>query len=145
MSSNIVVRFVSAVFITYVVAVFFVSQFNANNIAALGVDVSFTDRANAVIHDLVGMLDLYLPIIAVGFLVAFLFTRFVLLRFVKAPAILYPLAGFVALATVHLTLKAVFGMTPVAPTATLIGLLVQCLAGAVGGFVFFKLAPKTQT
>jgi hypothetical protein len=139
MTNNLFVRYLLAVVTTYVVAVVFVSQFNASSIVALGVSVGLWDRLLAVWHDLIGMAELYLPIIAIALLIAFVFTKQVLLRFLENRGLLYSLAGFVGIATVHLTLKAVFDVSAIAPTATVLGLLSQCIAGAFGGWVFYRL------
>ncbi len=138
MQGNLIVRFVFAVLITYIIAVVLVSNFNTQSVVALGVSVSTAERLSAVGQDLVGMLATYLPMIAVAFLIAFTFTKQILLRFLPYRAALYSLAGFVAIATVHIALKAAFEMNPVAPTATTLGFLSQCIAGGIGGWVFYR-------
>ena len=56
----------------------------------------------------------------------------------------YMLAGFVGLIAIHLIMKAVVGMTGVAATRTLAGLLAQGIAGALGGYLFHRLTEKSS-
>ncbi|MBT8115284.1 MAG: hypothetical protein KJP04_07880, partial [Arenicella sp.] len=117
-----------------------ISQFNIARITDMGFPVGASERWQNALHDLGGMFDLYLPLVAIALLIAFLVTAFGVIRLVNKPSLLYPLAGFTALIAMHLILYAVFGMSPVAPTRTLAGLLAQGLAGAVGGYVYLKIA-----
>ena len=131
--------FAFAVSITYVTAVFFVSQFNIASIIALGFEVNLATRANTFVEDIVGMSSLYLLLIAIALAIALLFTSKVLLRFINANGFLFALAGFVGIIAIHFSLELAFGTVPVAPTRTLPGLLSQGLAGAIGGWIYFRL------
>lgn len=51
----------------------------------------------------------------------------------------FVLGGFAAVMAIHLTLRMVFDMNPLWATTTPMGLILQGLAGAVGGYVFFRL------
>lgn len=133
-----VLPYILALVTTYLIAVLGVSQFNASSVASLGVDVGVGDRLYTFSRDLVGMSGSYLPLIAIGFAIALPVARFALLPFIKKPLLLFPLAGFVAVLTIHLLLKMLLGISAIAPTATLIGLITQALAGAVGGYVFVR-------
>ena len=48
-------------------------------------------------------------------------------------------AGGVGLVALHLVMKAVLGLTGIAATRTVMGLLSQGLAGAIGGYLFYWL------
>lgn len=134
-----IVAYIAAVLTTYIFGVVLVSQFNIANIQDMGFVVSLSERLSAVTHDLVGMLGLYLPLIAIAFLIAFLFTNFALLRFIKQPVLLYVLAGFVGIVAIHSILHALLGLSGIAPTRTTTGLLAQGLAGGVGGYVYIRM------
>jgi len=82
------------------------------------------------------MLGTYLPLISIALLIAFLFTSLGLLRFIKRPMALFVLAGFVAIIALHTIMGAVFGVDAVAPVRSLVGLVAQGMAGAVGGYVY---------
>ena len=130
---------------TYVAAVVLLSQLNISQVTSLGFAVSLSQRFAAVLHDLQGMLTIYLPLILVALLIAFLFTSLLLLRFVYKPAFLFPLAGFVAIVSIHVILNIVFGVAGIAPTRTMVGLISQGLAGAMGGYIYFKMAHTRRT
>jgi len=132
------IAYLIGVISAYLSAVVFLSQFNIASITQMGFEVGMGDRFQTVLHDLLGMTSLYLPLIAVAFLIAFLFTRFVLERFLNSSVLLYSLAGFVALLVLHLALNSVFGIHAIAPTRSTLGLLSQALAGGLGGFVFYR-------
>ncbi len=135
-----VVGFVVGVLVTYLVAVPLVSQFNILSITQLGYPVSIGDRVNTALHDIVGMVQIYLPVIVIGLLIAWLFTGLLLTRLIPRSAFLYCLAGFTGLVAIHIILYMVFGVNGVAATRNVFGLLSQGLAGAVGGWVFYRLA-----
>ncbi len=133
--------FFAAVIVTYLLGVLFVSQANLANVAAMGMTIDWSHRIDAILHDLVNMVSLYLPLIAVGLLIAFAVTGG-LLKFVPNLRLIgFVLAGFVGLIALHMIMKAALGMSGIAPTRTLIGLLAQGVAGAVGGFIYVLVAP----
>ena len=71
---NTIVRtigsFLAAVIATYVLGAIFISQGNIANIIAMDFEVSMAQRFDAAIHDVTHMTDIYLPVIAVSFLIA---------------------------------------------------------------------------
>ncbi len=140
---KVVIAFVVAVIVAYVLAVLMYTQLNLANVVEMGLEVTLADRAAAAVHDLAGMLPLYVPIIAVAFLIAFGITRLVLMWVPQLRTLGYVLAGFVAIYTVDFALGALLtsGTHPLAVTRTTVGLLSQCVAGAIGGYVFVRLLP----
>lgn len=135
-----VMGFLIGAAITYVTAVFWVSQFNIAEITALGYSVSFGDRLTTTLHDLGNMISVYFTLIAIALIIAWLFTGLLLSRFIPPSATLYALAGFTGLVAMHVLLKATLGITGVAPTRTLMGLLSQGICGALGGWFFYHIA-----
>lgn len=132
--------FLLAVAVTYVLAVVSASQHVAASLESMGARVDFGTRLAMIGHDLVGMAGSFLPMVAVGFLVAFLVAGFLARRLPLWRPLLYALAGGVAIVTVHLALHAAFGITPVAVARTAGGLAVQGLAGAVGGYLYARIS-----
>jgi len=139
-----VIALIYAVICTYFVAVVFVSQLNIASITDMGFAISISQRFDAIGHDLLGMVSVYLPVILITLLIAFSFTSFAVLRLINMPKLLFPLAGFVGLIAVHLILKQVLEVAGIAPTRTLIGLLSQGCAGALGGYMFHHLANRNR-
>jgi hypothetical protein len=56
--------------------------------------------------------------------------------------VLYVLAGAVGLVTIHLTMKLLLGISGIAPTRAVVGLLAQAVAGGVGGYLFHVISMK---
>lgn len=140
-----VVGYLLAVASTYLIGVLLVTQFNISQVTQLGPAVSLTSRAQTVLHDWLGMLEIYLPLIAIAMFTALLVTGLVLNRFLPRSAWLYALAGLVAMVALHQIMNLVFEISAVAPTRTSLGLLAQGLAGAIGGYTFERFAfPKPQ-
>jgi hypothetical protein len=55
-------------------------------------------------------------------------------------ALLFALAGFVAVVALHLIMKAVLGVSGIAVTRTVAGLIGQGVAGAIGGYCYHVLS-----
>lgn len=135
-----ILAFIIATFITYLIAVPLVSLFNIVSIAELGYPVSFGDQMGTVADDLMGMFVVYMPVIALALLVGWLFTGLLLTRFVERTAFIYALAGFSALIAVHSIMNALLGMSGIAATRSMAGLLAQGVAGGLGGWAFYAVA-----
>jgi hypothetical protein len=129
-------RYAIAVLTTYALASFFSTQSVAASLAAMGVAVSWAERLRMSLHDLLGMTGIFLPVIAAAFAIALPVATWLVRGRPAWRKPLYILAGAVALVAVHLALRAAFGITPVAGARSLIGMMSQALAGAIGGFVF---------
>jgi hypothetical protein len=125
-----------AIIVAYLLASITATQSVIARLAEMGVDVNFAERLRMTLHDIAGMAGMFLPMIAFGFLAAFLLTALLCRWLGKRPVALYILAGAVALITIHLTLNLAFGITPVAIARTTGGLLIQGVAGAVGGYFY---------
>lgn len=135
-----VLAYLVGVIATYLLGVFLVTQFNIVRIVDLGYSVTITERLQTTLHDWGGMIESYLALIAVAMLIAWLFTGLLLTRFVPRTPWLYALAGFVGMIAVHQLIAMVFGISGIAATRSTLGLLAQGLAGAAGGWVFYRVA-----
>ena len=114
------------------------------NVQALGMDVNLEVRLQSTVHDMLGLATSYLPLIAIAFLIAML-ARGGLLRLFPGHALLLSvLAGAVAIVTLHVTMKAVLGLSGIAATRSLAGLLGQGLAGAFGGYLYYRIRCRTS-
>ncbi len=140
-SVRIVVGFVGAVAATYVLSVLAYTQLNLANLVEMGLEVSMATRTGAALHDLSGMLPLYFTIITVALALGFGIAALILRWVPQLRTLGYVSAGFVAIFVVDFLLGAVLtgGTHPLPVTRTTIGLLSQCVAGAVGGYVFTLL------
>lgn len=131
-----------AVLIAYTLASVAISCVNAVSIAQLGYPLTLEQWLFAMVNDWLGMLTSYLILIALGLAIAMATASLLIGRFIKMNVMLYALAGFVALLSIHLLMKQLLGMTPVAPARFWYGLLSQGFAGAIAGCVFWRLRTK---
>jgi hypothetical protein len=125
-----------AIIVAYLLASITATQSVIARLAEMGVDVNFADRLRMTLHDIAGMAGMFLPMIAAGFLAAFMLTALLCRWLGRRPVALYILAGAVALISIHLTLNLAFVITPVAIARTTGGLLIQGIAGAVGAYLY---------
>jgi hypothetical protein len=132
--------FFPAVIVAYVLAAILVTQFNLGSLQSMGVPVSMADRLGATFHDLVGLASSYLLLILVAFILGFPVAAGLARLLPRQRMMLYVLAGGVAILALHLVMKAVLGLSGIAATRSLGGLLSQGLAGAVGGYLFHRLS-----
>lgn len=97
------------------------------------------DRLAMSLRDIAGMAPMFLPMVAFALLVAFM-TAALLGRWLRRWRLpLYLLAGATGLVCIHLGLHLAFGITPVAIARSGAGLLVQGIAGGVGGLTYLAL------
>lgn len=139
-----ILTFLAAALVAYLLAAILASNSALDRVVELGLPVSFAQRVAATAHDIVGMSTSLLPLVLIGFLIAFLITGLLTRRWPGVRLVLYALAGAVAVIGIHIALKLSFDITPVAAARTTGGLLMQGLAGAVGGYLFARLtaAPR---
>lgn len=110
----------------------------------MGVSVSLGDRFATFAHDLLSMTSVYLPIMAVALLVAFLFATLVLRWVPHLRTLGYVLGGTVGMLALILFFKVSMGTNPIAVTRTVVGFASQCLAGAVAGLIYVRLNVKSS-
>ena len=135
-----IAAFFPAVLLAYVLAVIAHTVGVLSAVQSMGVEVAVADAFASIWHDLLGMVGLYLPLIAVALAIAWLVTA-LLLRWAALPrTALYVLAGFAGIVALHLIMAAVFGLVGVAAARTTVGLTVQALAGAAGAYLFARLS-----
>ena len=136
--------FIAAVVIAYCFGALFISQGNIAAVTALGFDVTMSQRLGAIVHDVSGMTDIYLPLVAVSLLLGLPVAFAVVRKNPHLRMIGYMSAGFVALLAMHVIMKAVLGLSGIAPTRTLWGLLAQGVAGGIGGYLFCRLSGQSK-
>jgi hypothetical protein len=128
-----------AVAVAYVLASATATQSVIGSLAGMGVDVQLGVRVQMTLSDILGMANMFLPMVAFALLIAFM-TAALLCRWLARWRLpLYAVAGAAALVTIHLILHLAFGLTPIAIARTAGGLMLQGLAGAAGGVCYFLL------
>ena len=136
--------YIAAVIVAYCFGALFISQCNIAAVTGLGFDVTMSQRLGAIIHDVSGMTDIYLPLVAVSLLLGLPVAFAVVRKNPHLRMIGYVSAGFVALLAMHVIMKAVLGLSGIAPTRTLWGLLAQGVAGGIGGYLFCRLSGQSK-
>ena len=134
--ARISAAFLSALAVTTVLASAAQTQMVLAGLQALGAPMPLDVRLSATLHDIAGLgpaygavlclaLGLALPVGALG------------KRLLPALApIAYPLAGAAGVAAALLLMPVAVGMMPISGARAPLGFALQCLAGAVGGWVF---------
>lgn len=136
--------YIAAVIVAYCFGALFISQGNIAAVTGLGFDVTMSQRLGAIVHDVSGMMDIYLPLVAVSLLLGLPVAFAVVRKNPHLRMIGYVSAGFVALLAMHVIMKAVLGLSGIAPTRTLWGLLAQGVAGGIGGYLFCRLSGQSK-
>ena len=133
----------AAVLASYALACFAATQSVVGRLGDMGIPVSLAKRLQMSGQDLLGMAGLFLPLIAVGLLLAFLVAGFLGRRSPQRRTVLFILAGAMAMISIHLALQWSFDITLVAVARSPLGLLSQSLAGAAGGYLYTLLKRST--
>lgn len=142
---RLILAFLAAVVVTAAAAAAVSTQFVLAELSQLGVEIGIGDRLAMTAHDMVGMGVTYLPIVGVGFLLAFGVAALVIRYLLPQWSVLgYTLAGFTAILAIMLIMIAAFGLVPIAGARSVAGMLGQCLAGALGGYLFARILSGRQ-
>ncbi len=142
---RVVIGYGLAVISSYIAGAVLVSQGNISRITELGFEITLAQRFNSAGHDIMSMYSIYLPLIAVALLIAFVVAAQVIRRLPHLRLLGYTLAGFVGIMAIHLLLKQVVGISGIAPTRTLLGLIGQGAAGALGGVCFYWITQQPSS
>jgi hypothetical protein len=134
------VAFALAVVVTSALGAVAHSQLVASAVSRLGHPVPLGDRLTWAGHDALGMFSTYAPIIAIGFLIAFLVAALIVRRFAHLRSLGYTLAGAVAIVVAIVVMKQLLDVTGIASARSALGMIAQALAGAAGGWVFARLS-----
>lgn len=132
--------FFPAVLIAYLLASVFFTQTILATVQSFGLDVTLADRLAATWHDIMGMASSYLLLLLVAFIIGLPVAAGLTRLLGGHRALLFTLAGFVAVLALHLIMKTVLGVSGIAVTRSLAGLIGQGLAGAVGGYCYHRLS-----
>ena len=67
---KVVGAYFAAVLVTFVFGSIFATQFILGNLQDMGMTVTFSDRLSTTLHDIAGLSVIYLPIIAISFVIS---------------------------------------------------------------------------
>jgi hypothetical protein len=128
-----------AVAIAYVLATVTATQSVVASLDGMGVAVGLADRLAMTERDIRGMAPMFLPMVAFALLVAFLSSALLSRWLHRWRLPLYFTAGAAALVCIHLALHLAFGITPVAIARSGGGLVMQGMAGGIGGLIYIAM------
>ncbi len=137
--ARIAAAYVLAVLVAYLLAATAATQAVLAGLEGLGVTITLGERISTTGHDLLGMLPSYGLLIAIGFAIALPIAAAVSRFLPSWRAFGLVAAGALAVGLIHIGLNSVFETHLVAATRTTVGMLVQVMAGGLGGYAFYRL------
>ncbi|BFM10986.1 hypothetical protein R50072_11390 [Simiduia litorea] len=139
------VSWLGASCVGFIAASLFHSQQVQANLINVGANVDIATRFAAATDDLLGLSASYLPIIAIGFAIAFSVATFIKRKTALAPTLLYGLAGATALGCILGLMQPIMEITLIAGARHWVGFCLQIIAGALGGFTYALLVQPRPT
>ena len=127
--------------VCYVFAALFSQLVVLVGLMQLGLKISIADNLFSLLHAVLNMVP-YLIVILIGFAVAFGVAWGVKNLAKTLSEFAYPIAGAAAMGTALGLMYLQFGVFPILGAQETYGLILQILAGALGGFAFERIRPK---
>lgn len=141
---RIVGAFIAAVVTASILASIFSTQFVIAGLVDIGVSVPLDTRMSMTVKDL-NILQTLLAVVAACFLIGFIVAGLTQRGLGGNRQLWYVIAGGSALVATLLVMNAVLQLMPIAGARTIMGLIMQGVAGAIGGWVFAWLTkPKRR-
>lgn len=132
-------KFFCAVLVTFILASISHSQFVLSELVAVGIQIPIPDRISMTLSDLKGLLPGFGTIIAIAMLLGFLIISAVNRWVFNLGNVRFVIAGALAMLTALAAMHPIFDVSLIAGARTTMGLIMQCVAGAAGGWVFGRL------
>ena len=131
-----IVAFIIAALVAFVAASLIHTQVILAGLSELGADVPLSLRMSTSLADLLGLAPAFGAVVAIALLLGLLIAGFAR-RFIPLPRLAaFAIAGAAAMAATLWLMHLSYAITPIASARTTGGLLLLCLAGALGGMVF---------
>lgn len=129
---------------SYVLAALFSQFVVLMGLMNLGLEISLLDNVYSLTHAVLHMVP-YLVVILLGFAMAFGVARVVKSLVPTLAIIAYPTAGAAAIGAALGLMYLRFGVFPILGAQETYGLIMQVVAGGLGGALFERLRPKSIT
>jgi len=111
----------------------------------IDISIPMSDRLYMSVQDLLGLLPVYGAIILLGLAIAFSITKLIRKFFTVKPIAIYPIAGAAALFVILISMQPILDITLLAGARSTTGIILQAVAGALGGVLFAVLRqPKSN-
>jgi hypothetical protein len=134
--------FLAAVIDTSILTSIVSTQLVLADVRSFGLTVSFGDRVQATLHDLLGLALPLLVLIGLSFLVAFAVARYAIRLIGGNKMMWFMAAGFTSVPAGIVLIKYFMGGTLLASARTSLGMLLVALCGMAGGWVFAYLTSR---
>ncbi len=108
------------------------TQVNLYALQRMGAPISWAERITTSGQDLLGFAPMWLGLVAIGFAVALPVAAWIAHRYGRR-LLWFVLAGGAAILVILLSMNALLGITPIAASRKVPGMLLLALSGALGG------------
>jgi len=129
------ISFALSVVVTYTLASVAHTQQVLSGLLELGVLIPPVDRIAMIAGDWIG-LYLYMVVIAIGLFIAFIVMGLVGRVLPMPETVLFAAGGALSMLVILVSMRELGSLTPIAGARGVLGLSLQCAAGAIGGIVF---------
>ena len=136
---SLVIHFFVSVLIAYFFACIFHTQMVIAGLTDIDVVVDLSSRVFMSTQDFVGLALPYGSVVLVGLLIAFLIAKGIKKFTPIESNYIYIVAGGLAMLVILLAMQPILGVTLLAGARTSVGILLQMLAGAIGGIAFVQM------
>jgi hypothetical protein len=133
---RVLIAFMLALFLTYVMASALATQVILGELRGMGMSVTLADHFRATFHDLRGLLTSYLPLLAIALTIGLAVAGALGRRLPRWRSFLYPFASAAAVLAIHLCLELLLGINGIAAVREWHGMALQAFAGWMGGYFF---------
>ena len=131
----------ASIIVTTIIGMFFSTQRVISQLNGIGGNVSFGERVSMTFFDLHHFGSLFIIFVSIALLVAFAMASWFARKSPNLRKWIFVVAGAVALLVMLLGMKKAFFDTQlVAGARDGLGVVLQMLAGAIGGYVFHRLS-----
>jgi hypothetical protein len=138
-------HFLLASIATFILAGLLQTQMVLHELIKLNVEITFADRLYMSWQDLLGLLPTYGVIVCIGLLIAFAVVKVINTYSRFGSRYLYVLAGGIAMAIILMAMQPVLGVTLLAGARSILGIILQIIAGLIGGGCFVYLRSRQSS
>jgi hypothetical protein len=128
----------------FVVASLMHTQTTISGLIEVGANLSFNDKLTTVYADFIGLLPVYGSIIFVGMLIAMPIANFIKRKLQISNRFVHCLAGAMAIVTILIAMHPILNVTLIAGARGTGGMVMQSIAGAIGGIAFAFMHEHNQ-
>lgn len=132
-------HFLLATVVTAIFACIAQTQMVLHELSQLEVQISLSKRLYMSWQDLAGLLPSYGSIILLGLAIGFGATNLIRRYTSIKSSNLYIFAGGAVMAVILIAMQPVLGVTLIAGARSSVGIILQIIAGMIGGFCFMSL------